>query len=410
MKRIRRILHLTLLLVCAQLLLTGCWNRKEPNEIDYVTAVGVDVTKEGQLTLTIQSPSLEALKTKEGGNKEQVRSVSVTGQTSFEAIRNYISAAGKKLFWGHTQIYMIGEEAAKGGVDRFLDFFSMDPELRGTSQMAVVKGNAKDVIESKSRFASQPANYLRELMRNASLNGNVSSVTFAEFNRMEAEPAGSQPYLPLMQLMEQDTYDRTVTGLETKSSKKNAQSSIVYANGTAVFKGTKLVGYLNEKETRGLLWCSGKLKSTIVTVPCGDGCMTSLELVGAAKADKKVVMSDNQAHFKVKIKANLNIADRSRNRRITDEAFIQQLEKGFNEAVQEEVEAAFAKSAKKLHSDVLAFGNALSDHNPKLWKKLMPDWEDNISPHAELEVEVEGKIRRTSRTLYSPWAKSKNDE
>lgn len=392
--------------LAVSVLLTGCWNRRDPNEVDYVVAVGIDMADDGQIALTIQSPSLESLKPQEGGNKEKVKTISVKGKTSFEAIRNYIRAAGRKLFWGHTQIYVIGEEAAKAGVERYLDFFSMDPELRGTSQMAVVKGKAKDVVESKTQFTSVPANYLGELVRNSTLHGHTPVITFAEFNRMQTEPEGGQPYLPMMRLIEQSEYDRQVAGLQTRSSKEPGQTPIVYADGTAVFRGTKLVGTLNERETRGLMWVGKKMKSAIVTVPCGKDCLTSLEMVGGVKAKKKVEIEGERAILTVEIKADLNVADRSGNLQKTDEAMLLQLEEGFNKVVRTEVEAAFAKASVQLRSDVMAFGNALSDRNPKLWKEVKPEWEEYFLPDAKLTVKVEGKIRRTSRTLYSPWAKS----
>ncbi|WP_438448780.1 Ger(x)C family spore germination protein [Gorillibacterium sp. sgz5001074] len=388
------------------LLLTGCWNRREPEQVDYVVAVGIDIAEDGKLALTIQSPTLEAMKPRGAGQEEKVKTISVKGETAFQAIRNYIRAAGRKLFWGHTQIYVLGEEAAKAGVEKYLDFFSMDPELRGTSQIAVVKGKAKDVMESKTQFTSIPANYLAELIKNSVMVGNAANVNFADFNRMLAEPAGGQPYLPVMKLMEQSEYDKKVAGIKSPSSSGPEQSPIVYTEGTAVFRDSKLTGFLNERETRGLLWANQMLKSTIVAVPSGDGnSRISLELIGGLKSRKEVSIEGGRAHLKLYIKANVNIGDRNSSFEHTDDELLVRLEEGFAKIVREEVEAAYSKASVKLHSDIMGFGNALADQNPKLWKQVKGDWEEELLPDAKLEVKVEGTIRRTSRTLYSPWAK-----
>ncbi|MNC27552.1 hypothetical protein D3C75_757240 [compost metagenome] len=80
------------------------------------------------------------------------------------------------------------------------------------------------------------------------------------------------------------------------------------------------------------------------------------------------------------------------------------MEDAFNALVKEEVEQAFDKAARKLHSDIFSFGNALNDRNPRLWSQVKARWEDEILPNAKLEIKVKGTLRRTSRTLYTPWA------
>jgi spore germination protein KC len=393
-------------LLLLAVLTTGCWNRKEADHIDYVLAVGIDKADDGNITLTIQSPVLEALKPK-SGEGDKFKTLSVYGQTTFEGIRNYINITGQKLFWGHTQVYLIGEKAAKDGVEQYLDFFTADAELRGTSHVAVVKGMAKDLMEAKTEFTPIPANYMSNLIKNAGLNGKSPTIVFSDFNRMLAEPTGSQPYLPVMELMSQKEYDATKAGIKTKSSSGSNQTPIVYTAGTAVFHNTKLVGFLNEKESRGLLWTKRTLTTTIVVVNCGDNCTASLELIGGVKNKKLVKMDGDTPKVKISVEANMNIGDRSGFIDVSDEAVIRNLEEGFSKVVKSEIEAAFRKAAK-LKSDILAFGNSLSDRNPKEWEQVKDRWDQEIFPNSELEITVKGHIRRTSRTLYSPWVQNKS--
>jgi spore germination protein KC len=120
-------------------------------------------------------------------------------------------------------------------------------------------------------------------------------------------------------------------------------------------------------------------------------------------------MEGDHAELHIKVEVDVNIGDRSGYLDLSDETKLKELEEGFNKVVRSEIEAAFQKSARKFHSDIIAFGNALDDKNPKLWQQVKSRWEDEILPNAELTVEVEGKIRRTSRTLYSPWVQRTND-
>ena len=86
---------------------------------------------------------------------------------------------------------------------------------------------------------------------------------------------------------------------------------------------------------------------------------------------------------------------------------LKKLEEGFNALVKKEVEMAFDKAARKYHSDIFSFGNALNDRNPKAWNQVEERWEDEILPNAKLDIEVKGTLRRTSRTLYTPWTEEK---
>ncbi|RAV01006.1 Ger(x)C family spore germination protein [Paenibacillus sp. YN15] len=388
------------------LLLSGCWSAKEANEIDYVMGVGIDKTDSGEIILTIQTPDLSAIKLENASGEDKFKTISVKGATTFEALRNYINVVGQKLFWGHIQVCIIGEKAAREGVDDFLDFFSADAELRGTSYIAVVKGLAKDLMESRLTLMPIPSEYLSNLMSNANLNGKAPKVQLVDFNRMLTEPTGSQPYAPVMELMSQEVYDRRIFGRQISSSKGDEQTPIIYTGGTAVFRGNKLKGFLSEKESRGLIWTKNSMKSAIISVQADEGGVISLELIGGVKNRRKVWMENGQAHIRVDISANLNIGDRSGYKNVVKTEELAELEKGFNDIVRKEVEMAFDKTVRKLHCDIFSFGNSLNDRNPKEWEKVKERWEDEILPAAKLDIRVHGTIRRTTRTLYSPWVEN----
>lgn len=399
-----------LFLLMAAALLSGCWNRKEAEQIDYSLGVGIDMRTKDEVCLTILTPNLEELKPTAGQKKEVQKTLSTRGRTTFQAVRNYIDVSGKKLFWGHTQFYLIGEEAARNGVEHFIDFFTSDAELRGASHMAVVKGNAKEALESKTEFNAISAYNLRDIIRSSAVNGHAPEVLFSEFSRMQAEPIGSEPYLPLIRLMSRTEYDKIKLGLKAGSQSDSNKSPVFVAEGTALFKGTKLVGYLNTMETRGLLWTKNKMKSAIIVVPCeGEGCTVSLELIGGVKSSKKVKIEQGKAKITLNIKAEVNIGDKESQINLVETNEIKELANSFANVVKKEVQAGFDKACRIHKTDVFGFGNTLSDKQPKLWERIKDEWEDDILPKAELEIVVDGQIRRTSRNIYSPWAKDDNE-
>ncbi|NOU66934.1 Ger(x)C family spore germination protein [Paenibacillus sp. LMG 31461] len=409
MRNLRRSVKL-LLLSGILILTTGCWNRQEADKIEYVLAAGIDLNDKGQIVLTVLTPVLEAMKPTSGLKGEQKKTLSVVGDTTFEAARSYLQIVGRKLYWSHLQVLLIGEKAARTNVRHYLDFFSSDPELRGTAYIALVKGRALDMLESTPDITAISSNYLKDSIKNTDLDGKSVKVHFTEFARKLAEPTGGQPYTSMLQLLEQADYVKNTVGVKPYQGGGAKQSSLFYTSGTGVFSNGRLVGTLNGTESRGFMWVTGKLKTAIVTVPCPNesNCQISLEIAGEKKGKSKVYYTDGKAVIQLHISVEFNIGDKASSKFKVDSKTISYLEEQLSNTIRNEVHMAFRKVAIDYKSDIFAFGNRLEDRNPKLWKQIKDQWEKEILPEAELDVQVISKLRRTSRTLYSPWVKAEH--
>ncbi|MEI7025332.1 Ger(x)C family spore germination protein [Paenibacillus sp. y28] len=398
-RRVKQLLLLLLVLLSA----AGCWNRREAEKVEYVLAVGIDLNEQGQTVISVLTPVLEALKPQTGIKQEQSKTLSVSGSTTFEAIRNYLDITGKKLFWSHMQVLLIGEKAARADVLPMINFFSSDPELRGTATVAVVKGRALDILESNPDITSNPSDYLNDLLKNADLNAKSPKINYTTFSRLLTDPTGGQAFAPLVSVMDQNQYVRQIVGTAPYQGGDTKQSVLFVTGGMAVFQGGKMAGILNNAETRGFLWAKHMLKSAIVVVPCRDEqCSVSLELSGETGGKIKTRYSDGRVKAEIYVNVEFNIGENTGKQFAVDESIIQYLEEQFNQVVQQEITLAFDKAVRKYHSDVFGFGNRLEDWNPALWKTLKDDWEARLLPEAELEIHVEAKLRRTSRLQYSP--------
>lgn len=401
--------RVNLLLLSGMLILTtGCWNRQEADKIEYVLAAGIDLNDKGQIVLTVLTPVLEAMKPTSGLKGEQKKTLSVVGDTTFESARNYLQIVGRKLYWSHLQVLLIGEKAAKKNVQDYLDFFSSDPELRGTAYIALVKGRALDMLESTPDITAISSNYLKDSIKNTDLDGKSVKVHFTEFARKLAEPIGGQPYTSMLQLVEQADYVKNTVGVKPYQGGGTKQSTLFYTSGTGVFSNGRLVGILNSTETRGFMWVTGKLKTSIITVPCPNesNCQISLEIAGEKKSKSKVYYRDGKATIQLRIGVEFNIGDKASSKFKVDAKTIAYLEEQLSDTIRNEVQMAFHKVAIDYRSDIFAFGNILEDRNPKQWKQIKDRWESEILPEAELDIKVISKLRRTSRTLYSPWVKA----
>ncbi|WP_339060152.1 hypothetical protein [Tepidibacillus marianensis] len=98
------------------LLTTGCWNRRELNEIAIVTAVGIDPgTNKGEIKMAFQIVNPSAISGKQGVSNSMTPFIVIhtSGKTEFEAVRKATKEMSRRLYFSHLQAWIINGELAK---------------------------------------------------------------------------------------------------------------------------------------------------------------------------------------------------------------------------------------------------------------------------------------------------------
>ena len=132
-----------LLAVMISLLLAGCWDLKEINEIGFTVGLGID--KDGddyQITTQIALPAL--LEGSGGGEEPPVWVVSGKGRTIFEAIRDVNTRSARKPL-GAFKCYCPWRGSCREGLIPVLDLLSRGQELRRSNYVVLAQGKARDI-------------------------------------------------------------------------------------------------------------------------------------------------------------------------------------------------------------------------------------------------------------------------
>ena len=156
-------LFLILILIILMMILSGCWNYKDIE--DMVIAAGMAVDKDedsGDYLLTI-----EVVNNQPSGQGSESESKSVLieseGKTIFDAMRNAIMKSGKKIFWGHCKLIIISESIAREGIIPVLDMMWRDAETRPDIWTLISKEKtAGEIYKSKSELEDIISFYLDE--------------------------------------------------------------------------------------------------------------------------------------------------------------------------------------------------------------------------------------------------------
>ncbi|CAA7603332.1 germination protein, Ger(x)C family [Acididesulfobacillus acetoxydans] len=381
-KRIATFLLLLLILIS---FLEGCWSRTELNELAIVLGAGVDLTTSGQIQLTLQIAIPKAFAGGEGGGGKGKEAaswvISAEGKTIDEAEGYLAKKVPRKIYWGNCNILVIGDQMARKGICPVTDFFLREGQTRESMSIIVTKGKAKDFLETSSVLANTSVQAVEVLSR----RNSGYSVPLWEFAEM-LENKGVEPVASWVSIQQ--------TGSTPGADKGNspADNQAVFS-GVAVFKGDKLIGWLNANETMGLLWLKGETMKGTITVP------------SPAEPDKMISIQIRQGStevipeydgknlfFKVNLKVEGDVLDEQSHEDLTKTDKIKALEEEMAAEVKKRTTAVLEKAQREYGVDIFGFGNAFHRSYKVDWRGLKDRWDEKFT-QAKVKISVEAHVR-----------------
>lgn len=383
--------HLMVIWIGAvSLLLAGCWDRKEINDVAIVLSTGIDYVKDDELELSAEFviPEIMSATRKEGSSGAGVRSTfieSATGKTIAEARSKLQEKIARSLFWGHADATVFGEGMAKKGIREHLDYFARTPDARLRNTVFVCEGKAKDIISATPHLEDSASDTLNELAR-----FQISmDVTMSELMQMTGSETGGA-LLPFV---------KKVSSSHNKGKMKGKTQLLL--SGVAVFNGDKMIGKLDESLTRGLLWVRDEIKNATITVEVdeGEGKITALMI----RSKTKLIPRIEHGKWKITIQSLTedDLVQNASKLDIRKGETIQMIEQKFEEKIEERMKQTVEIVQKDMKVDVLKFNRAFQQKYRKDWKKMKGDWKE-FYPNIEVEYDITAKILRPGLSSEPP--------
>lgn len=362
-------------------ILSGCWDRVEINDLAIVSAIGIDLTKDENILLSLQIAIPTKIGTSQGGGEAGGKStyvISGTGGTISEAYRKIQMKVSRRIFFAQSRVLLIGEKLAKKGVQHILDFHLRYNEPRINSYIMFTKAEAAEIIKSYPELEKISAEETKELVK----LGVGLSVLIRDFvNTMYLE--GMEPVAPRFEL----------TPLE--SNKK-----VQVINGVAVFKGDKLVGWMDDKETRGILWLQNKVKTAVITVDIPKGWGGGKISLDVLKAKTKLEPILEKGNLKMKITTDLvlTVMENDSKLHIDQTKILELVNKYVEEEVRNRIQKSLDMAQKDFQSDIFGFGEEVYKKYPKEWNnRYKKNWNEEFS-QLEVSINPKAQIRRIGLT------------
>lgn len=381
----------------AAMVLTGCWDRREINDISFVLASGVD-WRDGQYVVSAQFPLVGQIGGTKGGgggtgggDKTWYLSVG-EGSTIWGASFKQQLSLSRVLNYAHRRVLLIGEGLAKHGVDSFLDLVTRDPQSRMSTLMLVTRGEARDALDLSVAVERMPAEMIREMALKA-MNRPIMMKHFIDTLLDD----GIDPVAPLL----------TITPSESGpdgDARRNFK-----LDGLAIFRDNKLVGMIDQSEADGVLWAMNQARLPQLAVKPPDG-SEGLIVVQFNEYKVQIVptIREDLITMRLDISGRGNIVETTSTFEIADSPKMDQL----TDTVERELEKTIASSIRKLqtefNADPIGFGEIIEQRDPRYWKTIKSRWREiypkvKFSVHTDILMENVGfttnPIGKTERRL-----------
>ncbi|MCX7571938.1 Ger(x)C family spore germination protein [Tumebacillus sp. DT12] len=375
----RKWMVLLLTLGLTALPLTGCWDRREINDIAFVVATAFD-KQEDQYIASVQVPL--------PGQMGSVGNAGGGGGTSGEKPWFIDSTAGKNirdanikqqkslsraLYFAHRRVLVLGEDLSKEGIAPVMDVVSRVPQNRLTSFLLIAEGLGRDVLSADAPTEQFPGEMLRELAQNSMKRPQmIKHVVEAMLSD------GIDPVVPVVHVT------KTHPGQATPS-RTNLQMS-----GVAVFNGeNRLAGILYQDKAQGLLMAMDQSRNTQVTVlaPSKDGYITVVFQENRATIIPEI--KGDQVTMHIRIRGKGSVVENESTYDLGYNGNLIKIERLVQEKIQSEIKEAVEEAAHRLHADPMGLGLRVYRSYTEDWYRMKKDWPRYL---ANVKVVVEPNI------------------
>lgn len=391
-----------LLSLILSITLSGCAGKREINELALVMAVGLDKGKDGKVEVSVQiarpADSRGQTGAPAGNTGDPIWSAKASGDTIFEAIRNLSAFSTRRVFWAHNFIVVINEELAREGISEIIDFFTRNPELRMRTWVVVTPNKASNILSTMTGLEVISGEALDKLFRYTSISTLAPRTQMIDFQAAYLSES-TEPVLARVKLIER--------GVSNKKPGQEGSIKQIELAGAGVFKGDKLIGILNQKETRGLLPFIEKIESGVMAVSCPNEPedMVSLELKDY-KFKVTPSLKNNQPRFHIRFDGIYSMVEAGCPLSLEDVAQMQKLEKQVQNELKGNFNSIISKAQIEYKADILELGKVFHNRYPSEWKQSIKErWEEDFQT-APVTVDVSIKIK-DSALLFKPTKEGK---
>ena len=133
---------------------TGCWDKFEPEERGFVTAMGIDKNSNGEFNISLEVPETSMFKENSGGSSseketENSHTETSSGSAIWSVVKDIDSKTDRRLDFGQIKVCVIGEAILKDKnlFKQTMDALERNKDIWRKVLVCTTKGRAEDILK-----------------------------------------------------------------------------------------------------------------------------------------------------------------------------------------------------------------------------------------------------------------------
>lgn len=363
-----------IILVLLVLILTGCSNYKELDDISIVSAIAVDC-ENNQYEMSVQIVNTQKPDQKQDQTSSDFFVYSSTGDNVQEAIRNTMKISPRKIYISHNQVLIISDKCAEKGIKSIIDYFARDTESRNDYQVLISKDiKAKDIIDNETAIENINAFDIKKSIEvNALYLGRVKKYSLDNLIY-----DFTHPFI--------DISVPIITIEENNDEENEKLKKLLLIDNMAAFNGEKLKGFLSEDESLTVNIFTNKIDNFILKYECEKDKYIVLEL---QNTNSSLIYNNEILTLKVKADANLN--EITCNEKVEKVKVLSKINKEANEHLKNIIKNSYNNIKKEYGTKILKIDKYLHEINKKNYKTLKIKTDIKIESIGNVLGEIENE-------------------
>ena len=406
-----------MLLLIITILLSGCFDQHEVDELAYPMAMGLDIGEANKLRLTLQLAAPLSIGAGGGGNGgqkggggESSSIITVDTPSIYSGLNLINNIISKEITMSHAQVVVISRRLAEEGISKYLHAIQRGREFSPDIFIMVSNNPPDEYLRNvKPTLESSPEKYY-ELMLGKNFTSFYPNTRIHEFY-YKNESSAVQPVAILTGLSKYSSIDQLMDPGKDKNNGEirlegeyEAGDIPIVADqknevmGAAVFKKGKMVGTLNGKESECQQMVTGNFKYSYITIPdpYDKNLIIVLDILQRKRPVIKADLVNGQAKVHISIDLEGDFTSIQSGRNYEDQPQI--IEQAVEEMQKKAVMALMERTRDEFDSDICGIGRHVIRKFPTWDKWEQYGWFDQYK-NVHFEVDVNMQIRRTGQMI-----------
>ncbi|MFS0726438.1 Ger(x)C family spore germination protein [Paenibacillus sp. 1P07SE] len=368
------------LLLTALLPLAGCWDVKEVQYINYITACGIDYI-DGEYVTYVQALDFSAISSSVTSGKQSgepgVWVGKGTGKTLNLAFSSFFKSSQQTVSWGHATAYIISERALKNRDTQLFETINRYQDTRSQVWYYGTRESMEDLLLATPFFKQTPlVSILHEPESSYIQHSILPPQTLLRFMSETREP-GMTTYLPTLALN------------KTQWNENGKLHPMLVIDGAFFLSGEQWDGWLSVEQLYGYQW----LNKQTITAPMllEDQYADASVQLNKPKFKIQPVVQNDTMKFRIKVSLTGTLLE------LDEPMNTKEVEKLASTIVKDSILRTY-RHGLAIQADVLQLGDTLYRKQPEVWRKLTSGGQRFVLTEDSIErLDVNINVRSAGR-------------